>query len=772
MTTPSGRPGFNVIDRFAITGDDGSVPDLVDRTQEVITGILKERMKGSPGWNGSTADVWAQLRRGIPLDHALLEVIVNRLTGGLVVFPTKQDAIMALKKVPFLTDIVEAITGIEDGDENDLGTYFLNWRRLFESIDFTDPSFDPTVAATQFVNLVLLPLNLLLGPNSPLNPANIFGRLRLHQVGGVSLAHVIPQSENLFAEFISAASVPNMDGWSYDAANNAAQVALDGTTKAIYDDPVDVAPGQELDASIQALLASVVSTPGSAVQLALLTYDGISETPTGTVVLASIANPSGSATWATLAGTYTVPATGVKAVAPALKVVGGTGGTVKFKTPAGELVLPDSLQGGLRRIFDELRDIFDGAQENAPVNPVMDVIKNWRDIFFNGGAKQVVTQDQVAAESGIPPTDANNTIPWIYLPPELTAAAVGHPWVELTKVGAQTLNRTAATKMTGWTQAGGFPLTEPFSGEYRVPFAGLFHIKARVGWAVSPDTYGTLRLDINGNPFRSDRRITDGMSNLAYNEINEFVALDVTDTFTFFAQWDGTGTTRDIAASPNSYVRITYIGATHLTATPIPTPTVLFDAKGTADNGSGDGGPWNHHFGPNAHTVVIPFSHEAPEMPTVTCGPHNVPVLSGPTYIGTYFGFNARYSLAAAILPEAVKGTTQPIAVDFPSGNAAFSGNSLSFNNVAYLGAVRTSSGNGGAGDPARILVPSNAFSQVAGGFGGMDANFSGFNRTQDNIWNFIAGNTWAHVMGHAQGGLEFMASGGKWAGKFIELHP
>ncbi|WP_207552826.1 hypothetical protein, partial [Mycolicibacterium fortuitum] len=266
----------------------------------------------------------------------------------------------------------------------------------------------------------------------PLNPANIAGRLRSWQIGGVPLANVINQSENLFAEFISAASVPTADGWSYDAANKAAQVVLDGTTKAIYDDPVDVAPGQELDASIQALLASVASTSGSAVQLALLTYDGVSETPTGTVVLASIANPSGSATWATLSGTYTVPASGVKAVAPTLKVVGGTSGTVKFKTPAGELVLPDSLQGGLKTIFDELRKIFDGAPVEAPVNPVADVIKNWWDVFFNGGAKQVVTQDQVAAESGIPPTDANNTIPWIYLPPELTPAAIGHPWVELT----------------------------------------------------------------------------------------------------------------------------------------------------------------------------------------------------------------------------------------------------------------------------------------------------------------------------------------------------
>lgn len=771
MTTPSGPGGFNLAGRWAIAGDDGSVTDLVNRTEDVVVGRLKEQVKNSPGWNKSTVDVWAQLRRGIPLDHALLEVIVNRLTGGLVTFPTKQDAIMALQKVPFLSDVVELLTGIEDGDENDLGTWALNIRNFFGAIDFADPDFDAVAAVQQFITLVLMPLNLLLGPNSALNPANIFGRLRIHQIGGVPLANVITQTANLFADFISEASVPNVDGWSFDAANNAAQVVLDGTTKAIYDDPVDVAPGQELDASIKALLSSVTSTPGAAVQLALLTYDGVSETPTGTVVLASIANPSGTATWSTLSGSYTVPASGVKAVAPTLKVVGGTTGTVKFKTPAGELVLPNALQGGLRTIFDELRDIFDGAQENAPVNPVMDVVKGWRDIFFGGGPKQVVTQEQVAEASGVPPTDANNTIPWIYFPPELTAAAVGHPWVELTKVGAQTLNRTAATKMTGWTQAGGFPLTEPVSGEYRVPFAGLFHIKAKVGWAVSPDTYGTLRLQINGSIFRQDYRPTDGMSNLGYNEIDEFVALDTTATFTFFSLWDGTGTTRDISASPNSYARITYIGATHLTATPIPTPTVTFDAKGGADNGSGDAG-WNHTFGANSKTIVIPFSHESPDMPTISCGPYNVPVLSGPTYIGNYFGFNSRYSLAAAILPDAVKGTTQPIVVDFPSGNAAFSGNSLSFNNVSYLGAVRYSSGNGGAGDPARVMVPANAFSQVAGGFGGMDANFSSFNRTQDNLWNFIAGNTWAHVIGHAQGGLEFMASAGKWAGKFIELHP
>lgn len=449
-----------------------------------------------------------------------------------------------------------------------------------------------------------------------------------------------------------------------------------------------------------------------------------------------------------------------------------------FKTTL--LTNPGSLLGtlGMDKIlnlptaFDDLGKIFDLDLSHIPALPFGDKVKALIDRYFGGGPKQVVTQQQVSEPSGVPPTDADNTIPWEYLPPELTPAAIGHPWVKLTKAAAQTINVNAITKLTAWSQAGGFPLTVS-SDRFQVPFAGLFHIKAKAAWIASPDVRARLYLYVNNDIFVRDSEITDGMSNIYGNEIDEFVPLGTADFFDFRVEWSGSGSAKDISSNPiDTYARITYIGATHLTAIPIPTPSVTFDAKGTADNGSGDGGPWNHAFGPNSKTIVLPFSHEAPEMPTVTCGPYNVPVLSGPTYIGTYFGFNARYSLAAAILPDAVKGTTQPITVDFPSGNAAFSGNSLSFNDVAYLGAVRVSSGNGGAGDPARILVPSNAFSQVAGGFGGMDVNFSGFNRTQDNIWNFIAGNTWAHVMGHAQGGLEFMASGGKWAGKFIELHP
>lgn len=247
---------------------------------------------------------------------------------------------------------------------------------IFGGIDFTGELPTPEEVWDTVINTLMLPLNLLLGPNSPLNPANILGRLRINQIGGVSLSHVITQTSNLFAEFIAEGSVPAADGWSFDAANSAAQVVLDGTTKAIYDDPIDVAPGQEIAGSVEALLDSVTSSPGAAVELALLLYDGVSESPTGTYVFDSIADPSGTVTWAELSGTYTVPASGVKAVAPELRVEGGTSGTVKFKTPAGEVVLPSVLQDGLPKAIqdriDAMQDTWD-AFKGAAGGTVSDI---------------------------------------------------------------------------------------------------------------------------------------------------------------------------------------------------------------------------------------------------------------------------------------------------------------------------------------------------------------------------------------------------------------
>lgn len=375
MTTPSGPGGFNLDGRWAIQGDDGSVSDLVNRTKDVVIGRLKEQVQNSPGWNKSTGDVWAQLRRGIPWDHAILEVIVNRLTGGLVTFPTKQDAIMALKKVPFLPDIVEAITGIEDGDENDLGTYFLNWRRLFESINFLDPDFDPTATAAQFVNLVLLPLNLLLGPTSPLNAANLFGRLGLGQFGGgVPLNALTPSVANELEPF-TAASVPDEDGWSYNAAEDAAQVVCDGSPKALYlkSGVIKVEEGQPLDTSIDVKYSGVTSGAGQTIRLVLETFTTANGSGTATpVTVGAVTNPSGTITTPVSLGdsSWDIP-TGVKSVRPALEcdeLI--TAGTVFWKnTPELYKQLAGPLADGLVPALDNAGQAIRDAIANALGHP-------------------------------------------------------------------------------------------------------------------------------------------------------------------------------------------------------------------------------------------------------------------------------------------------------------------------------------------------------------------------------------------------------------------
>lgn len=336
MTTPSGPGGFDdAIDRFPITGDNGAIPDLANRTQEVITGILKERIRTSPGWNGSTVDVWAQLRRGIPLDHALLEVIVNRLTGGLVVFPTKQDAIMALKKVPFLDDLVEFLTGIEDGDENDLGTFFLNLRTFFQSIDFTDPDFDIEAVHKAFVEIVVQPF------------IKTITKITSALLGPLSIGFLTDEIQTLLFEggFDDPVTIIAGDGVEHDATDGVplttplgcAKVTCDGTDKSRASELIKVGPNWVLKLGGR-IKYQGLTAGANAIRLNLIPYANESTpVPGGAIMVATAGTVSGTSTgvngWGILPieGSWTVPATGVSHVVVEWHVTDvATAGVVKF----------------------------------------------------------------------------------------------------------------------------------------------------------------------------------------------------------------------------------------------------------------------------------------------------------------------------------------------------------------------------------------------------------------------------------------------------------
>ncbi|OCB43958.1 hypothetical protein A5721_22985 [Mycobacterium vulneris] len=78
---------------------------------------------------GPLAQVWSSLRRqpGVTMGHAIIEVVANRLLGTFIPFGSTEDAILAIKKTAILGDLVEAFTGVEDGDYDDLGTAWNTW---------------------------------------------------------------------------------------------------------------------------------------------------------------------------------------------------------------------------------------------------------------------------------------------------------------------------------------------------------------------------------------------------------------------------------------------------------------------------------------------------------------------------------------------------------------------------------------------------------------------------------------------------------------------
>ena len=730
-------------------------------------------------------------------------------------------------------ELAEAVTGSEGGLA-EIQKLFENFRAFFENIDFSNPDFDTEEAFQQFVTTVVQPLIKFTDRIKGL--IDISWLTDQHQnlvdeSGYDSPITIATDDPNITHDATDGFPGSTPLGCMKVVANGAIHERggdLIEVGKGWFLETESAVKWESLTAT--------ASSNAIRLELQPFFVSGDTATPVGSrFLVGAVLSPSGTSGgtggWGTgIVGNYTVPSDGsVTHVALFPKVTAAaTAGTVKFDntTMVASQDIPQQfvkdllsdlnslldwlttwVNSGLTALgiplvgdlFDKINDLADGISEvqnnaddalanladifsdlgsifdldlgHVPVLPFAEKVKGLIDRFFGGGPKQVVTQDQVAEASGIPPLDSVEKVPWIYLPPELTTAAIGHPWVELTKVGSQTISQNVETKLTAFSQAGGFPLTDS-SSTFAVPFAGLFHVKIRATWANTPDTTMRVNLYRNGSLYRMDNRFGDPLGSLnGYNEVSEYVPLDAGDTIEFRVHWLGSGSTKDISVT-NTYARITYIGATHLTSTPIPTPTVTFDAKGTADNGGLTDYEWDHTFGPNAKTIIVPVSHESPaSVITVMCGPYEVPLLSGPTYVGSFSGSNSRHSLYGAILPDAVKGTTQTVNVVFGTGaqTAAGSANSLSFNNVSYIGTPYTSSGSSG---PARLLVPSNAFSQVAGSFVGVNSGFSGFNRTQDNIWGFSAFNTWAHVIGHASGGLEFQASGGRWTGKFIELHP
>lgn len=357
MTTPNGAAGVTIPDglsallfptsgpgqtkAMALTGRYGLTRELVE------AGLKNDYVLENPSVQIPLASIYEEfnLPAGTPLALAIMTVLARQLLG----LPAKlwgsitdvlADIQPWVENIPGLGDLIELLTGIPDGDENDLASW----------------------------------VQRLLKVDSALNAANLFGRIGMPQLaGGVSLADLTTATSNLLDPF-TAESVPTSDGWSFNSGQDAAQVVADGSLKGLWlkSGVIKVEEGQPVNTSVKVKYSGISSGAGQAIRYVLETYESEDGSgPMVPVVVGSITNPSGTVSSPVTLGdtSWDIPV-GVQSVRPLLEVDElVTAGTVYWvntpvfrKTLLG--VLSDGLPAALQKPLDDLQatwDKFKGA---------------------------------------------------------------------------------------------------------------------------------------------------------------------------------------------------------------------------------------------------------------------------------------------------------------------------------------------------------------------------------------------------------------------------
>jgi hypothetical protein len=199
-------------------------------------------------------------------------------------------------KIPIIGDIIEVITGVEDGDTGDLGTW------VSDVLGWVEDLFNGA--------------------------------------GNVPPTHLGDADINLLTngDFATAASVQAMDGWSWDGttghlANGSAKLVADGTQHELVSNAIRVSEGQQLTVSVWEKHTSLTYSGSDPIAVGLITYSDQAGTDAGVVALpdiAAVGSPAATTSWGELSGGYTVPA-GVKSLRFRLTVkASATSGTVWF----------------------------------------------------------------------------------------------------------------------------------------------------------------------------------------------------------------------------------------------------------------------------------------------------------------------------------------------------------------------------------------------------------------------------------------------------------
>ena len=222
---------------FSIVG--AMVAGLGDRDETNVRSQLTSEVQNNETLTGFSSKVFAGINPQLGIVAGTIEAMLRQIIVG----------------IPVLGPIADEWVG-ELLDQ--FGQYYTNLGGLLGNINFMDPDFNPVDAATEFVNLMLLPLNMLLGPNSALNANNIFNLIPVGLLGFLPASSVGDASPNLITN-------PDFEGdepiestvftldltTSFSAVGGSAKVVADGTgTKDLLSpDLIRVSNGQELSIS-------------------------------------------------------------------------------------------------------------------------------------------------------------------------------------------------------------------------------------------------------------------------------------------------------------------------------------------------------------------------------------------------------------------------------------------------------------------------------------------------------------------------------------------
>lgn len=250
---------------------------------------------------------------------------------------------------PGLGDLVELLTGIEDGDLTDLGTWALGIRNALAGIDLAHPESILTAIA------------------------KVAGQFFKGVIPAAWIADVAQDLTTGAGGFTDPSVVEDNPDWHYDATQNghlsgkSIYVNADGHLYAIsIKDPFEVAPGQIVDMAASAMWQGITAAGGSNPIRLCITPFGPDRTKLPDVIVKQIQPVAADSSWVrtSLTGSWTVPNDGTVKWATVTLIVtaGATGGRVHFSNVTSAMSNLGPVLGKFRSFFDTI-----GGQANSDI---------------------------------------------------------------------------------------------------------------------------------------------------------------------------------------------------------------------------------------------------------------------------------------------------------------------------------------------------------------------------------------------------------------------